>query len=148
MAKSTKPAAAARAATPRAAKAAAPKAAADKPARAARAAAKAAPVLAPSAPITGPAAGGVMKIKELLDRVVARSGVKKKDAKPVVDALLLELGDSLGRGEGFVLPPLGRAKLGRTKEGSNGDMLVVKLKRGGAVKAGGAAEATDSPSED
>ena len=118
MAKSTKPATA----KPRARKtASAPK----KP----RAAAP-----APVAPIEGPVEGGVLKMKDLLDRVSARTGANKKQAKGFVEAVLHELGASLARSEGFVLPPLGRAKVSRSSDDEAGHKLVIKLKRGGGKR--------------
>ena len=100
-----------------------------RPARAAKPAAAAAPT-----PVTGPVEGGTLKLKALVERVAARSGAKASAAKPVIEAVLAELGESLARGEAFNLPPLGKAKIGRTKEGAKGDTIVIKLKRGGAKK--------------
>ncbi|MBS0564286.1 MAG: HU family DNA-binding protein [Proteobacteria bacterium] len=76
----------------------------------------------------------VLKLKELLDRVAARADVRKKDAKPVVEALLAVLGDALAAGESLILPPLGRVRVNRTKDAANGAMLTIKLKRGGGGK--------------
>lgn len=116
-------------------------AAADAPAKRARKAKAPAAAKAPKAakaapaPITGPVDGGVMKARTLLERVAARAGVSRAVAKPVLDAALAELGESIARGEGFVLPPLGKAKLGKSKEGAGGaTQIVIKLKQGGAKK--------------
>ncbi len=89
-------------------------------------------------PITGPAEGGTMKAKEFMTRVLARSGANRAVAKPVIDAVLAELGASLARGEGFVLPPLGRAKIKPTKEGAKGDVIQVRLRQGGGKNDGDA----------
>lgn len=104
------------------------------------AASKPAPV-----PVAGPAEGGIMKGKEFMTRVLARSGANRAIAKPVMDAVLAELGDSLARGEGFVLPPLGRAKIKPAKEGAKGDVIQVRLRRGGGKKD---AETPLAPTED
>lgn len=86
----------------------------------------------------GPAtAAKVLRKKEFLERVVETSGAKKKDAKSVVEATLKLLGDALAAGEALVLPPFGKAKVNRQKGTNSGELLVVKLRRGGAEPAGG-----------
>jgi len=89
------------------------------------AAPKAAPV-----PVTGPAEGGTLKVKELLTRVLARTGANRAAARPVIAAVLKELGDSLARGEAFALPPLGRGKIRPKKEGATGPAITVRLVQG------------------
>jgi hypothetical protein len=96
------------------------------------AAPKAAPV-----PITGPVEGGTMKFKPLMDRVVARSGSGRMAAKSVVDAVLVELGEALRRGETVVLPGLGKIKVKTPKEGAKGPGVPLRLlpfPEGGAKK--------------
>ncbi len=78
----------------------------------------------------------IVRLKDLIDRVVALSGAKRQSVKPVVEATLKVLGDALEAGENLVLPPLGRARLNRSKDTASGPMLTVKLKRGSAAKAG------------
>lgn len=80
------------------------------------------------------APGAVLKKKDLLDRVAARSGVKKSEARDIVEAVLAELGAALARGEGLNLPPLGKAKVNRTRDSAQGEVLIVKLRRGGEGK--------------
>ena len=80
------------------------------------------------------APGAVLKKKDLLDRVAARSGVKKGEARDIVEAVLAELGAALARGEGLNLPPLGKAKVNRTRDSAQGEVLIVKLRRGGEGK--------------
>lgn len=82
------------------------------------------------APVTGPAEGGTMKAKEFMTRVLARSGSNRVTAKPVVDAVLAELGEAIARGEAFVLPPLGRGRVKPAKEGATGSALTIKLNQG------------------
>lgn len=76
-----------------------------------------------------------LKLKDLIDRVVEKSGAKKKDVRPVVDATLAVLGEALAAGESLFLPPLGRLRVNRTKELATGDVLILKLKRRGEEKA-------------
>lgn len=106
---------------------------AKKPAAARKA--KAAPA-AVATPIEGPIEGGVLKTKDLLERVAARAATSKKEAKTIMDAVLHEIGASLGRGEGFALPAIGKAKVSRSADDDKGQKLVIKLKRGGPKKEG------------
>jgi nucleoid DNA-binding protein len=93
------------------------------------------------APISGPVEGGTMRAKTLVDRVVARSGTGRAAAKPVIDALLVELGDSLRRGETLVLPGMGKLKVKPAKEGAKASGVQIKLTE---IKAGGKGEKKDA----
>ncbi len=75
-----------------------------------------------------------LRLKELIDRIVATVGVKKKDAKPVIEATLKHLGDALEAGESLILQPLGRLRVNKARGTASGDMLTVKLKRSGGGK--------------
>ena len=77
--------------------------------------------------VTGPE----MKKKELVDRVVTRSGIKKKDAKPVVEAMLAVLGAAMAEGRELNLQPMGRLKVARVKDTGNGQVLVCRVRQGG-----------------
>jgi DNA-binding protein HU-alpha len=70
-----------------------------------------------------------LRKKELFDLVVARSGMKKKDVKPVVEAMLAVLGDALAEQRELDLQPLGKMKVQRGKELSDGRALVLKLRQ-------------------
>ncbi|WP_010140718.1 HU family DNA-binding protein [Oceanicola sp. S124] len=72
-----------------------------------------------------------LKKKELVESVVARSGVKKKDAKPVVEAMLTVLGEALGEGRELSLHPLGKLRVTRTKDLPNGKLLVTRIRQSG-----------------
>lgn len=97
--------------------------------------AKAAPAGTPEAVAAAPAAEGAatpgptLSRKELLARVRKTSGVAGKETRAVVDAVLHELGAALERGETLRLPPLGIARVQRSKSSETHDMLVLKLKR-------------------
>ena len=71
----------------------------------------------------------VLKKKELVERVVAASGVKKKDAKPVVEAMLAVLGESLASGRELNLAPLGKLRINRVEDKANGRVIVCKLRQ-------------------
>ncbi len=70
-----------------------------------------------------------MKKKELIDLVVARSGIKKKDAKPVVEAMLAVLGETVSEGRELNLQPFGKLRINRTRELANGRVTVCKLRQ-------------------
>ncbi len=82
-------------------------------------------VEAPRPVIIGP----VMRKKELIDMVVERSGIKKKDAKPVVEAMLEVLGEALADNRELNLLPLGKFKVVNEKDLNNGRMLRVKVRQ-------------------
>jgi nucleoid DNA-binding protein len=76
-----------------------------------------------------------LRKKELIERVAAVSGVKKQDTRAIIDAVLAVLGDALAAGETLALPPLGKARVNRHKDVDGGEMLTVKLRRGGPATA-------------
>lgn len=97
--------------------------------------------VAAAKPVAGkPVAGeprDALKLKELVDTVVAATKAKKKDVKPIIEATLAKLGAALSQGKDLNLPPLGKAKVGRQQDqASGGELIVVKLHRGGAKGAG------------
>ena len=73
--------------------------------------------------------GPEMRKKELIDTVVTRSGIKKKDAKPVVEAMLAVLGDALAEGRELILPPLGKVIVRKEKALPRGKMMMVKIRQ-------------------
>jgi nucleoid DNA-binding protein len=88
---------------------------------------KTAPVVVegPTPVVSGP----VMRKKELVDLVVERSGIKKKDAKPVVEATLAVLGEALADARELNLQPMGKIKVRREKIMPNGRVLVTKIRQ-------------------
>ncbi|MBR9765434.1 MAG: HU family DNA-binding protein [Rhodobacteraceae bacterium] len=79
----------------------------------------------------GEAPQAELKKKELIERVVERSGVKKKDAKPVVEAMLTVLGEALGEGRELSLQPLGKLRVTRAKDLPNGKLMVTRIRQSG-----------------
>jgi len=75
----------------------------------------------------------VLRKKELIERVVARSGIKKKDAKPVIEAMLAVLGEALASGEDLNLQPLGKVMVKRVKEHTNAKVMVTRIRQRNAV---------------
>ena len=74
-------------------------------------------------------AGAMMRKKELIDMVVERSGNKKKDAKPIIEAMLAVLGDAVAEGRELNLQPFGKLKVNRCKDVPNGKVMICKLRR-------------------
>ena len=70
-----------------------------------------------------------MRKKELIDLVVERSGLKKKDAKPIIEATLAILGEALADTRELNLQPLGKIKVRREKLMLNGRLLVTKIRQ-------------------
>jgi DNA-binding protein HU-alpha len=95
---------------------------------------------APKAVIVGP----MMRKKELIDTVVQRSGMKKKDVKPVVEMMLTVLGEAIGDNRELNLPPMGRMKIRREKKLSNGRIVVAKIRQSSPPETGGSDGATDA----
>lgn len=83
-----------------------------------------------------------MKKKELIDLVVTRSGIRKKSAKPVVEAMLEVLGEAVAEGREFNLQPLGRLRINRSVVRPNGRVTVCKLRQRSS-----AADATETLAE-
>lgn len=70
-----------------------------------------------------------LRKRELIDLVVARSEVKKKFAKPAVEAMLAILGEAISDGRNLNLAPLGKLKVNRSNDRGNGQVIVCKLRR-------------------
>ncbi len=87
--------------------------------------------------------GPVMRKKELIDAVVTRSGMKKKDAKPVVESMLAVLGEALADNRELNLPPFGRVKIRKERQLPNGRMMVIKLRQNSPPAHSDAATSSD-----
>ena len=75
------------------------------------------------------AAGDSVKKADFIDRVIARGDLKKKDAKPAIEAALAELADILAAGGELVLPPMGKIKAVKVKDlGEGAQMMTLKLR--------------------
>lgn len=69
----------------------------------------------------------VIKKPELLDEVVLRTGLKKREVKPAVEAALSVLGDALRDGAEVNVPPLGKLRIVKSKD-LEGGAAVMTLK--------------------
>lgn len=97
--------------------------------------AAAAPVAAPAVEAVVAAPVRTLRRKDLVERVAASSGAKKKAVREIVEATLKVLGEALAAGETLALPPFGKARVNKHRDLSSGEMLTVKLRRKPAGKA-------------
>ena len=88
-----------------------------------------------------------LKKRELIDLVVERSGVRKKDAKPVVEAMLAVLGEALSEGREMNLQPLGKLRINRVEEKGNGRVIVCKLRQSTAVTQAAGPDPENDPDD-
>lgn len=66
---------------------------------------------------------------DLINMVVERTGLKKKDVKPAVEAALHIMGEALAKEDAMALPPFGRVKIARKRELENADVYVCRIRR-------------------
>ncbi|WP_323783292.1 HU family DNA-binding protein [Thalassovita sp.] len=66
---------------------------------------------------------------ELIEMVVERSGVKKRFAKPAIEAALSILGEALADGREMNLHSLGKVKINRMKHLSNARVINCKVRQ-------------------
>ncbi len=90
-------------------------------------------VVAPETKIVGAAVtvpqGEMLKKAEFLDRAVSRTDVKKRDAKPAIEAALAVLAEALSNGEELNLPPMGKLGVVKSKDlGEGAKVLTLKLR--------------------
>ncbi len=78
-----------------------------------------------------------LKKRELIDKVVRQSGLKKRDVKPAVEATLATLGAALAEGRELNVKPLGKVKVQRVRETGNGRVLVTKVRQPDAPEKDG-----------
>ncbi|SLN43760.1 integration host factor subunit alpha [Roseivivax jejudonensis] len=89
-----------------------------------------------------------LRKRELIDLVVTRSGMKKKDAKPVVEAALAVLGEQLADGRELNLAPLGKVRVTKHKQATNGQVLTARIRQPDPSGRRPADEAADGSDED
>ncbi|NBX42938.1 MAG: hypothetical protein EBR13_05630 [Rhodobacteraceae bacterium] len=95
-----------------------PKSTADK------AASKPKPAVASVAAVTAPKSENkpkakieALKRRTLLEAVAMRVGVKRTDAREVMDAVLVEVAEALDQGRDLILPPFGKVILRKDEDG-------------------------------
>lgn len=70
-----------------------------------------------------------LKKIDLINLVVERSGAKKKDVKPIIEATLEILGEAIASGRELNLQPFGRVKVNNTKELANAMVHSVRVRQ-------------------
>lgn len=80
-----------------------------------------------AAPKTLAATGEVTK-KELLEQIVAETGMKKSEARVALNATLSALHGAITQGKNVSAAPLGKLRITRRKETPNGELVVLRLK--------------------
>ncbi|MEY8096377.1 HU family DNA-binding protein [Falsihalocynthiibacter sp. S25ZX9] len=70
-----------------------------------------------------------MKKNDLIDRIIAKNGMKRKDVKPLVETLLSVLGEAIGKGETLNLQPMGKLVIKKTKDMPNATVTVCRIRR-------------------
>ena len=88
---------------------------------------------------TGSKAATGLRLRELVDRVVAATGGKKKGVKEIVEATLTQMGEALAKGESLNLPALGKMRVARPGS-EGGGAMTLKLRQGSGGKAKGGKE--------
>lgn len=104
---------------------------------------------APQTKIVNPAVsvpqGEMIKKPEFLDRAVERTDVKKREAKPAIEAALAVPAVSLINSEELNLPPMGKLRVVNSKDvGEGAKVLTLKLR---TMKDGAGQGADPSPDE-
>jgi hypothetical protein len=89
------------------------------------------------------AVSAAVKLKALVDKVAATTGLKKPEAKAAVEATLATLAEALSANATLTVPPLGKLRVVK----SVGGALTLKLRQHGAAKPGAKALA-DDPQDD
>ena len=84
-----------------------------------------------------PETARIVQKKEFVDRVIAASGATKAAARPLIDAVLDQLGLALAAGETLAIPPFGKARVSRHKDVRGSEIITLRLRR----KPGAADEA-------
>lgn len=70
-----------------------------------------------------------LRRREYLEEVALRSGLRKNQVKPVLEAALEVLGETLASGRGTNLPGLGKFKVNRSKDVGRAQVMVCRLRR-------------------
>ncbi|HGG04057.1 MAG TPA: DNA-binding protein [Aliiroseovarius sp.] len=72
---------------------------------------------------------GVLRKKELIDTVVTRSGIKKKYAKPVVEAMLAVMGEAVADEKIMNLQPFGKVMVKKQNAKENATVYVARVRQ-------------------
>ncbi|WP_380058578.1 HU family DNA-binding protein [Falsihalocynthiibacter sp. SS001] len=70
-----------------------------------------------------------VKRKDLVERVMAKNGMKRKDVKPIVDAVLEVLGEAIADEETLNLQPMGKFVIKNVKELDTATVTTCRIRR-------------------
>lgn len=76
-----------------------------------------------------PVPARVVQKKEFLERVLTASGASRATAKPIIEAVLDQLGQALAAGETLAIPPFGKARVSRHKDVRGSEVITLRLRR-------------------
>ncbi|MDO5704792.1 MAG: HU family DNA-binding protein [Paracoccus sp. (in: a-proteobacteria)] len=76
-----------------------------------------------------PVPARIVQKKEFLDRVVAASGAGRSTARPIIDAVLEQLGEAIAAGETLAIPPFGKARVSHQRDIRGSDVITMRLRR-------------------
>ncbi|WP_052245403.1 HU family DNA-binding protein [Halocynthiibacter namhaensis] len=67
--------------------------------------------------------------KDLLDKVSKKTGMRKNEIRPIMDAILAEMGEALCDDAEMVLQPFGKLMVKRSKDLSNATVYTCRIRR-------------------
>ncbi len=70
-----------------------------------------------------------LKMRELVARVMERTGARKTDVKSIAEATLSVLGAALANGEDLNVPPLGKVMVKRDTTNHKARVFTVKVRQ-------------------
>lgn len=76
-----------------------------------------------------PRVAHVVQKRDFIDRVLAATGARRTEARPIIEATLAQLGQVLSAGQTLAVPPLGRARINLEKDARGGDVITLRLRR-------------------
>ena len=93
--------------------------------------AKSAPEAAVSEAEAPAAAASNVRLKDIIERVIATTDQNRKDVKIIIESALEEIAKTLMAAEAMILPPLGRLRVVKTSTDDEGVSMTVKLRKVG-----------------
>ncbi|MBI1494846.1 MULTISPECIES: HU family DNA-binding protein [Rhodobacterales] len=69
--------------------------------------------------------------KHLIEKVARRAGVRKNEVRPILDAILEEIGDNLAEDSQMVFQPLGKIVVKQVKDIGGATVYTCKIRRSG-----------------
>ncbi len=78
---------------------------------------------------------GTFRKRELIERVTAETGLRRRDVKAVTEALLSAMGDAVREGQTLALEPMGKLRVARSNETGGRRVLTCKLRQKSAALA-------------